>query len=424
MVGKEERWGKRWWWWRLRRVSGWGSSRRRFEWCGERRREKKKREREGEGRMEWKGSQVSCGAVGEGRNEARQSDLAGAGSASHELEWRESSRGPVARACTGRGVMKARQLTECTSPRTKPRICRRWGEAYLALSAFVARIRPVALLLLAVTRLYCFSSARGEGEGDLGFCQYPDRIAARIRVVCRSRRTRFSSFVTRVYPFQEAKFHPVNSVRVSVRDAWDVSFRLIIADVYASVYSLFDKGVRVGGKGRGKEDFSFLLSNESRHANFSWRDTLLLTYRFGWHGARSFGIESWWRSREGKHLREEEKRKKRKKRKVRKLVSVSGHSARMKILKRSFFRFHVDNHRRLGGLACFTLTLKRWTYWHVSADISHHRIEKRGISTYTRYYLLFFVIVTIIPYTTLHVRFLFDFVFSVPDDDRFETRME
>lgn len=31
-----------------------------------------KKEREGEGRMEWKGSQVSCGAVGEGRNEARQ----------------------------------------------------------------------------------------------------------------------------------------------------------------------------------------------------------------------------------------------------------------------------------------------------------------------------------------------------------------
>lgn len=46
----------------------------------------------------------------------------------------------------------------------------------------------------------------------------------------------------------------------------------------------------MGGKGRRKEDFSFLLSNDSfsRHANFSWRDTLLLTYRFGWHGARSF----------------------------------------------------------------------------------------------------------------------------------------
>ena len=49
MVGKEERWGKRWWWWRLRRVSGWGSSRRRFERCRERERE---REREGENKTE------------------------------------------------------------------------------------------------------------------------------------------------------------------------------------------------------------------------------------------------------------------------------------------------------------------------------------------------------------------------------------
>lgn len=44
----------------------------------------------------------------------------------------------------------------------------------------------MALLLLAVTRLYCFSSAGG-GEGNLGFRQYPDRIAARVSVSCVGR---------------------------------------------------------------------------------------------------------------------------------------------------------------------------------------------------------------------------------------------
>lgn len=88
-------------------------------------------------------------------------------------------------------------------------------------------------------------------------------------------------------------------------------FGLIIADVYASVY-LLTREFEWVEKDEGNKKFSVSFDSFSRHANFSWRDTLLLTYRFGWHGARSFGIESWWRSREGNT----ERRKKKKKEKI------------------------------------------------------------------------------------------------------------